>query len=120
MSHVGFNAPGVIKVPWYATVFRGDEFAAAVSQLAPIALRYGARDYTVHRDRDDRYRITQYAYFDSLEAWERYWNGPEFTDFRMVYSSFYQVPLLPSWLELVAHGQTKAEPIIRPEPIEQG
>ena len=33
--------------------------------VAPLALRYGATQYSVHRSRDDRYKITQMAWFES-------------------------------------------------------
>ena len=48
-------AAGVMHIPWYATVFRGDKVAAALVEIAPVALRYGATDYAVYRSRDDRY-----------------------------------------------------------------
>ncbi len=44
----GDDKPGIVYVPWYATVFRKDSFAAAVAEVAPIALRYGATQYQVH------------------------------------------------------------------------
>jgi hypothetical protein len=33
---------GVVYVPWYATVFRGDKLEEKVAEIAPVALRYGA------------------------------------------------------------------------------
>ena len=33
--------------------------------MAPLALRYGATQYSVHRSRDDRYKITQMAWFET-------------------------------------------------------
>ena len=33
---------GVVHIPWYATGFRGDKLEAALAEIAPIALRYGA------------------------------------------------------------------------------
>ena len=38
--------------------------------------------YAVHRSRDDRYKITQMAWFESKPAWYRYWEGPEMIEFR--------------------------------------
>jgi hypothetical protein len=111
---------GIVHIPWYATGFRGDKLADALAEISPVALRYGARSHAVYRYNDDRYKFLQTAEFEHKRDFERYWNGPEFTDFRMVYSSFYQVPMLPHWLEVVAHGQRKGEPIIRTETIEQG
>ncbi|MCW2993671.1 MAG: hypothetical protein JWQ18_1166, partial [Conexibacter sp.] len=88
---------GVVHIPWYATFFRGDKVEAALAEIAPIALRYGASAYMVHRSRDDRYKFLQTATFESKSDWERYWHGPEFTYCRGAISSYYQVPILYVW-----------------------
>ncbi len=36
---------GTVIVQWYATGFRGDAFEAAVSEVAAVAMRYGASSY---------------------------------------------------------------------------
>jgi len=41
-------AAGVVQIPWYATLFRGDKFEAALREIAPVAMRYGATDYVVY------------------------------------------------------------------------
>ena len=46
-------AAGVAQIPWYATLFRGDQFAAALEEIAPVATRYGATEYKVYRNRDE-------------------------------------------------------------------
>lgn len=95
---------GVVHIPWYATGFRGDKLEAALAHIAPVALRYGATSYQVFRYRDDRYKFLQTAEFESKMDWERYWAGQEFIDFRVIHSSFYQVPVLYGWTDLVAGG----------------
>ena len=50
-------AAGVVNIPWYATLFRGDRFAEALGEIAPVALRYGASDYTVYRAQDDPLQV---------------------------------------------------------------
>ena len=95
---------GVVHIPWYATIFRGDKLEAAVAEIAPLALRYGASAYTVHRNRDDRYKILQTATFENKADWERYWMGPEFNFFRAANQSYYQVPVLYSWNDVVVEG----------------
>ena len=95
---------GIVHVPWYATVFRGDKFEAALAEIAPVALRYGATSYAVHRNRDDAYKFLQMSAFESKSDWERYWYGPEFTRFRAQYQSLYQVPLLYTWSDVVVEG----------------
>ncbi len=100
---------GIVHIPWYATGFRGDKLEAALSEIAPVALRYGARSFSVFRYRDDRYKFLQTAEFDSKLDWDRYWNGPEFIDFRALCSSWYQVPVVYGWTDLVTAGALPPE-----------
>jgi hypothetical protein len=94
---------GVVHIPWYATLFRGDRLAAAVSEVAAVSLRYGATQYRVHRSRDDAYRLTQMVWFETRLDWLRYWEGPEMVAFRAQWTGKYQVPVLYVWHdELVA------------------
>lgn len=95
---------GVVHVPWYATGFRGDELADALAEIAPVALRYGATSYEVFRFRDDRYKFLQTATFERKLDWERYWLSEEFIHFRVIQSSWYQVPVLYQWADLVSSG----------------
>jgi hypothetical protein len=95
---------GTVHIPWYSTLFRGDKFELALQEIAPVSLRYGASDYTVFRSRDDRYKFLQLATFEDHANWERYWYGPEFVDWRADYSSWYQVPVLYVWNDVVIKG----------------
>ncbi len=95
---------GTVIVPWYATGFRADQFELDLGKAAAVALRYGASSYDVYRARDDRYKFQQVAAFEEKVDWERYWEGPEMTDFRVLHSSWYQVPVLYGWWDLTAHG----------------
>jgi hypothetical protein len=104
---------GVVHIPWYATGLRHDKLAAALTGIAPIALRYGAHSYAVYRSNDDRYKFLQTAEFEHKRDWERYWNGPEFIDFRVLTSSWYQVPVLYVWHDVIASGT------LEPEAVEQ-
>jgi hypothetical protein len=97
-------AAGVAQIPWYATLFRGDVFAEAVGEIAPIAMRYGALDYVVYRNRDDMYKFLQCATFESKADFEAYWYGREMNDFRTIYSGYYQVPILYTWADVVVQG----------------
>jgi hypothetical protein len=105
---------GTVIVPWYATGFRADQFEQDLGKAAAIALRYGGSSYAVYRQRDDRYRFQQLAGFDEKVDWERYWEGPEMTDFRVLHSSWYQVPVLYGWWDLTAQGaiaQGSSQPV---------
>ena len=100
---------GVVSIPWYATVFRGAKFELAMQEIAPVAVRYGATDYRVYRQRDDPYRFLQMATFEDKHDFDRYWNGEEFSIWRADYSSWYQVPVLYNWNDLILHGAVGAE-----------
>jgi hypothetical protein len=99
---------GTVVVPWYATGFRAGGFAEALDEIAAVALRYGASSYAVYRSRDDRYKFQQFATFADHTDWERYWEGPEMTDFRVLHSSWYQVPVVYGWWDLTVHGAVAA------------
>jgi hypothetical protein len=100
---------GVVHIPWYATVFRGDKFEEALGLIAPLALRYGATDYRVYRSRDDRYKFLQMATFEDKLDFERYWYGDDFNAWRADYSSWYQVPIVYAWNDLVLSGGIATE-----------
>lgn len=97
-------AGGSIHIPWYATGFRGDDLEQALGEITPTALRYGARSYGVYRYHNDRYKFLQVAEFESKDDFERWYNGPEFIDFRIMASSWYQVPVLYDWTDLTSSG----------------
>ncbi|HME04544.1 MAG TPA: hypothetical protein VKG38_16100 [Solirubrobacteraceae bacterium] len=95
---------GTVIVPWYATGFRKDSFEEPLNEVAAMALRYRADSYAVYRSRDDRYRFQQLASFAEHHDWERYWYGPEMTEFRVRHSSWYQVPVLYGFWDCTARG----------------
>ena len=105
--------PNGFLIPWYATGFRGDRLEAALADVGPVALRYGATSHALYRYQDDRYKFLQMAEFASYEQWERYWNGQEFTDFRVLCSGWYQVPVLYGWTDLVTSGSIVPEHVGR-------
>jgi hypothetical protein len=107
---------GVVWVPWYATVLRQDALAAEISRAAPLALRYGATQYSVHRSQDDHYKITQMAWFESKTDWYRYWDGPEMIEFRARNSGHYQVPVVYVWHDELVSGALGPEVPLAPEP----
>ena len=108
---------GVVHVQWYATVLRQEAFAAEVVYVAPLALRYGATQYAVHRSRDDRYMITQMAWFESKKDWYSYWEGVEMTEFRRRNMGHYQIPVVYVWHDELAVGEFGPEVPLAPEPV---
>jgi hypothetical protein len=111
----GHDKPGIVYIPWYATVLRQELFAAEVSKMAPIALRYGATQYQVHVSRDDRYKITQMTWFETRRDWYRYWDGPEMIEFRRRMSGKFQIPVVYFWSDEIASGALGPE-VSTPEP----
>jgi hypothetical protein len=111
---------GVVHIDWYATVGRKDAFAAEVAYAALLALRYGATQYSVHRSRDDRYKIQQMAWFQSSRDWYRYWEGPEMIEFRRRNTGRYQIPIAYVWYDELVVGElgpeVEAEAEPEPEP----
>jgi hypothetical protein len=95
---------GVVHIPWYSTGLRSDKLADALEEIAPVAVRYGATGYAVHRSRDDRHKFLQMAYFETKLDWERYWTSKEFTDWRIVHTGWWQVPVLYVWHDVVTEG----------------
>ena len=104
---------GVVHIPWYATGLRHDKLADALTGIASVALRYGATSYSVYRYNDDRYKFLQMAEFEHKRDFERYWNGPEFVDFRVLASSWYQVPVVYGWSDLIVEGTLEPEESVR-------
>lgn len=96
----------LMVVKWYATVLRQDRFAAEVARIAPLALRYGATQYAVHVDQDDRYRINQMTWVPNHGSWYGYWDGPEMIEFRARMLGKYQVPINYAWAEEIAAGRS--------------
>jgi hypothetical protein len=107
---------GVVHVQWYATVLRQEALALEVCQAARIALRYGATGYSVHRSRDDRYKLIQMAWFEDKNDWHRYWEGPEMIAFRRRNSSHYQIPISYVWHDELDSGALGPEVILPVEP----
>jgi len=113
-------AAGIVHIPWYATGFRADKMAVALQEIAPVALRYGAKDFAVHRSRDDRYRFLQMTTFESKLEWERYWLSEEFIGWRADYSSWYQVPVLYVWNDIVIAGGLEEDLVSATAPTSEG
>ena len=65
----------------------------------------------MYRYRDDRYKFLQTAEFESKLDFERYWTGPEFIDFRVMHSSWFQVPVVYGWTDLIVGGALPPEAV---------
>ena len=95
----------VVHIPWYATGFRGDRLESALHDVTGSSLRYGATSWAVHRNRDDRYKFLQIVEFEKKLDFEAWWEGPEMSEFRAIASSWFAVPVIYSWCDLVGEGR---------------
>jgi hypothetical protein len=113
-------AAGVVHIDWYATVLRQERFTQEVAYAASLALRYGATAYSVHRSRDDRYKVMQMAWFENKQDWYRYWDGAEMIEVRRRNMGRYQIPITYVWYDELVSGalgpEVEAEPEPEPEP----
>ena len=100
--------PSVVTVHWYATLLRGDAFADALREIAPVAMRYGSNGYLVIRSEEDRYAFNHIVGFENQGDFKRWWDGPEMIDFRTRYASWFQVPVYPIWNEEICSGSRAA------------
>ena len=107
---------GVVNIPWYSTLFRGDRFEVALQEIAPVCLRYGATDFEVMRSNDDRYRFFQFSHWENKGDFEAYWYGPEFSEWRADYTSWFQVPVVYSWFDRVIAGELARNGVAAGEP----
>lgn len=98
-----------IHIPWYATGLRGDALQAALLDVTPTALRYGATGWSLHRSKDDRYKLLQIVHFEDKLDFERWWEGPEMVDLRVITSGWWQVPQLYIPHELIGEGRIVAD-----------
>lgn len=96
---------GSVHIPFYATLFRGDQLHAALQEIGAVAMHYGANEWSVYRYKDDAYKHLLTIDFDSKEDWDRFWNGQEAIDFRIANQTYYQVPLLYGWTERTTSAQ---------------
>src|SRR5579875_2895978 len=99
----------LMVVKWYATVLRQNMFAERVAEIAPTALHYGATQYRVHVDNDDRYKINQMTWVPDHKNWYAFWEGPEMIECRGRWLGKYQVPINYAWATEVAVGGADAE-----------
>lgn len=112
----------LMVVKWYATILRQNAFSEAVASIAPVATRYGAMQYRVMVDMDDRYKINQFTWMPDHPSWYAYWEGPEMIEFRARWLGKYQIPINYAWTEEIAYGETgrnggeHAEPNEGPKP----
>ncbi len=94
-----------VTILWHANPFRGDKFEDAWRPAAEAALDYGATQWSFCRAYDGRLDFIQTALFPSKAHWERYWYSERLAEYRIELSGTYQVPILPTYWEVVGAGE---------------
>jgi hypothetical protein len=99
----------VVMIKWVANPFRGDRFAEGWLPAAEAALDYGAVAWSFYRANDGRLDFLQTATFRTKAQWDLYWYSEEISEKRVEMAGYYQVPLLPSFHEILGEGVVKPE-----------
>jgi hypothetical protein len=94
-----------VMIRWVANPFRGDRFADGWLPAAEAVLDYGATSWAFYRARDGRLDFLQAATFPTMADWERYWYSQAIAEKRVELAGYYQVPLLPTFHELLGEGK---------------
>jgi hypothetical protein len=95
----------LVEIRWVANPFRGDVFAEGWAPHAEAVMDYGATSWAFYRNTDGQLDFIQHAVFESKADFERYWYSETIAEARTELAGYYQVPLLPSFWEIVGSGR---------------
>lgn len=98
----------LVEIKWHANTFRGDELEGHLKRLAPLALEYGARWWLLYRALEAGLDFVQLAEFERKEDFDRYWYSDEVGAIRERALGTFQVPLLPSFHQVVGRGELRS------------
>lgn len=104
----------LVQIDWVANPFRGEKFAEGWRPAAEAVLDYGATKWSFTRAIDGRLDFIQTALFPSKAHFERYWYSDRIAEYRTELSGTYQVPIVPTYWEIVGAGE--AVSLARAEP----
>jgi hypothetical protein len=99
-----------VEIRWAANPFRGDAFEDAWRPAAEAAMDYGATYWAFLRAQEGLLDFTQHAIFLTKADFERYWYSEQLAEARALASGLYQVPLLPTFHNIVGSGTAVTEP----------
>jgi hypothetical protein len=99
-----------VEIVWHANPFRGDAFAEVWRPMAEAALDYGATYWALLRAKEGRLDFLQHAIFPTKAHFERYWYSETLAEARTEVAGLYQVPLLPTFHEIVGAGVARTAP----------
>jgi hypothetical protein len=96
-----------VMIRWPINPFRGERFAEEWLPVAEAVLDYGATEWAFTRAIDGRLDFIQTALFPSKEAFEQYWYSEEVSQKRVEIAGIYQVPLVPTFWEVLGAGEAE-------------
>ena len=99
-----------VEIRWPINPFRGDKFAAGWLPAAEAVLDFGATQWSFVRALDGRLDFVQTALFPSKAHWEQYWYSERMAQYRIELAGCYQVPILPTFWEVVGQSETAVSP----------
>ena len=91
----------VCVLDWHIAPFRADRFLDLWEPAAAKMPAYGAKSWSLTRSTDDPLAIRQSSVWESRADFERYWFSEEIAAARATVIDLYDIPLLPSWHELL-------------------
>jgi hypothetical protein len=103
-----------VQIRWVANPFRGDVFAEGWRQAAEAAVDFGATQWSFTRAVEGRLDFVQTANFPSKAHFERYWYSERMAEIRIELSGYYQVPILPTFWEVVGAGEAVSPARVEP------
>ena len=101
-----------VEIRWPINPFRGDRFAEGWLPAAEAVLDFGATEWSFARNLDGRLDFVQRAIFPSKAHFERYWYSERIAELRIDLAVCYQVPILPTFWEVIGAGQA-----VSPAPV---
>ena len=97
---------GVVNIPWYSTVFRGDRVRGSPARdRAGLACATGRPTSRSCAPTTTATASSSSRTGSAKGDFEAYWYGPEFSEWRADYTSWYQVPVIYSWFDRVIAGE---------------
>jgi hypothetical protein len=103
-----------VQIRWVANPFRGDVFAEGWRPAAEAAVDFGATEWSFTRAVEGRLDFVQTANFPSKAHFERYWYSERMAEIRTELSGYYQVPILPTFWEVVGAGEAVSPARVEP------
>jgi len=95
----------VNRLDWHIAPFRADRWLDLWEPAAAKMPAYGASSWSLTRSIDDPLAFQQTSLWEQRSDFERYWFSEEIAKAREQIIGYYDLPLLPSWHNLLVVEQ---------------